>query len=76
MKRNKQVAYVVQERPADYPNSFVVRRLDLTSREVNTAGELEAIAGDLEQARQAIPPGLEKCKRQKRDHSTVVETWI
>lgn len=68
--------WTIYERPADYPDSFVVRRW--TIRAAGPEPDLQplAVVTTLEQARASLPPGLVCLTRSPDDPPCVVEVWI
>jgi hypothetical protein len=67
--------YTIYERPADYPDGFVVRQWHVVrGRDEPVPGEA-ATAATLGDARALVPDGLFNLGRQPGDDSTIVETW-
>lgn len=69
--------FVIYERPADFPNHWVVLGWDIVR------GRLEPIAhGDvtltdsLDAARAAVPPGLHRLGPSAGDEQSIVEVWV
>lgn len=67
--------YTIYDHPRDYPDSWVVRRWQVVGAGPVDAGVV-ALAPTLEEARQAVPPGLVCLERSQDDDLTIVETWI
>lgn len=67
--------WTIYDHPADYPDGYVARQWII-------AGGGEPYRGparyrpSLEEAREAVPPGLYRLDRDPGDDPTVVETWI
>ena len=68
---NKVELYVVFDKPADYPDLFVVRKFlnDIPGAVVGTADTLQKV-------REYIPEGLVNIGRHEEDSSKIVEVWI
>ena len=66
--------WTIYERPADYPQGFVVRPFEITSFGPQPGSA--RYASDLEAARRLVPPGLYCLPRQAGDDPVVVESWI
>ena len=68
---NKVELYVVFDKPADYPDLFVVRKFlnDIPDAVVGTADTLQKV-------REYIPEGLVNIGRHAEDDSKIVEVWI
>ncbi len=69
------VTWVIYERPADYPNGYVLRR------HLAYPGRLEADPNaqyfrNLHEARSALPAGLFRMDRHPADDPCIKETWI
>lgn len=63
--------FVIFDRPADFPNNYVVR---LFYGSVGTP--YCALAKSLNEARARIPAGLVCIKRSAKDARCIVESWI
>lgn len=64
--------YTIYKNPHDFPNKFVVRKFNL-----DVPLEPAVFIGDtLEEARNAIPPGLICMPRHAMDKPHIVECWI
>lgn len=71
------VFWVVYERPADYPDDFVVRRQGATrDGQVVTEARIVGRARSLEEARGLIPPTLFRMPRLLGDAPSIVEAWF
>lgn len=69
--------YVVYENPADFPDSFVVRRWNIVRGQSEPVPELLplAITDTIEAARIRIPQGLVRLDRWPQDDNCIVEIW-
>ncbi|RBB38872.1 hypothetical protein DPV79_15950 [Burkholderia reimsis] len=70
--------WVIYERPRDYPEQYVARRL-----RANSGGGVITLRGDvilgdtLDEVRARLKPfGLHRIARDPRDEPQVVETWL
>lgn len=74
--------YVVFDRPWDYPDSVVVRRMELSEVPVRIVdgpimrGPIVAIGTSIEEVREKLPRGLTRLPRHPTDVASLVETWI
>lgn len=66
--------YTIYEKPADFPDAWVVRRWEATG-DVEDRG-VWCLAESLEAARESIPPDLICFTRSPEDDPTIVETWL
>ena len=66
--------WAIYERPSDAPQHFVVRRWEIVGDQPEPR---EASKHDsLEEARAAVPRGLQHINRYPNDDPKIVETWI
>lgn len=72
----KLTLWVIFDRPADYPEHFVVRRQDVLPDHSIVVGKQVTLAKSLAEARAAVPDGLHNLGRQPGDVPSVVEVWI
>lgn len=72
------VQYAVYKKPADFPNSFVVRKwfIDPGSSEPRPSQKCFTVAPTLERARAVIPAGMTRIDRFPNDDPVIVEVWI
>jgi hypothetical protein len=68
--------YTIYDHPLDIPTGWVVREWKIGPGGPPEVGELLIVAGSLEAARDAIPPGLFCLPRSPEDDPNVVETWL
>lgn len=69
--------YTIYDHPLDIPTGWVVREWIIgRPGEGPVAGKLVVVAGTLEAARAAIPPGLVMLTRSPEDDPYIVETWL
>lgn len=70
--------FAVYEKPADFPNSFVVRKwfIDPGSTEPRPDRNPCIIGPTLEAVREQIPAGLTRIERLPADDPVIVEVWI
>lgn len=69
------VIYTIYDHPADYPESFVVRKWDAVGGEP-ILGELVGETKTLGQARKLVPKGLVMVSRHPSDDPCIVESWL
>jgi hypothetical protein len=69
------IAYVVYKFPKDYPNDFVIREWEVTSRLKPKITPL-AIEKTLEKALAHLPKGLIKFESGSGDDISILEMWI
>lgn len=69
--------FVVYSRPVDYPESVVVRRVQvLATGETVFDAEPLVVCASLAEARAVLPPGLVRFHRDPSDPTAIVETWL
>lgn len=70
--------WTIYERPADYPQGFVVRRSWVVRGRLDPLPELGPLQvhSTLDQARASLPDGLNCLGRQPTDDSVIVESWV
>lgn len=72
--------YVIYRFPSDYPGKYVVRGWSIVRGGESTAPVADekplAVVDTLEEARQAVPPGLFNLGRYGADEHQVVEVWV
>lgn len=68
-------AYTIYERPADYPDKFVLRAW-LVEKGSVTAYDPVGLADTLEGARALVPLGRERIPRVSSDDPVIVESWL
>ena len=70
--------YAIYDHPKDYPDDFVVRRWRIVPGRAEPIPEKRpfALTRSLDEARQAIPPGLVRILPAPNDDPVIVETWI
>lgn len=67
--------YVIYDKPADWPNGFVVR-VWIVSRAIVVPGPvLGSDVATLEEARALVPVGHVNIGRNPEDDPTIVEVW-
>lgn len=67
--------FIIYERPADYPDGYVVRQWIIRRGEKPIRGH--ALGGpDLESVRATIPPEKVRMDRSPEDDPTIFEVWI
>lgn len=66
--------WTIYDRPADFPEGFVVRPWTVTRGGVVPGGAY--VAPSLEDARAAVPAGLFRMDRAPDDDARIVETWL
>jgi hypothetical protein len=66
--------WTIYERPADFPEGFVVR--PWTVKRGQSVPGAAYVARTLEDAREAVPAGLYRMDRDVNDDPRIVETWI
>lgn len=64
--------WAVYENPSDFPDKFVVRRW----AGKHPDSEPLAVANTLEEARAAVPKGLQNIGRMRDDDPVLVEVWL
>jgi hypothetical protein len=70
------IMYVIYCRPADYPDSYVVRRWGIGDGYARPEDVPLAVVPTLRWARAQIPEGLFHHRRQPQDDPVIVETWF
>ncbi|WP_423396070.1 hypothetical protein [Burkholderia sp. LMG 21824] len=70
--------WVIYERPTDYPNGYVARRLRASSTGGVVTSPRDVLVGDtLDEVRAQLRPfGLYRIPRDPRDEPQIVESWI
>jgi len=68
-------AWTIFDRPADYPQHYVLRRFVYHMGRVYATSTV-FISYNLEQLRAAVPPGLMRFPRDPLDEPAIVETWL
>lgn len=68
--------WTVYDSPLDYPGKFVVRRWRVTGAGHVMPDQRATSHDSLEEARQAVPPGLFRMGRGPADDPAVLEVWI
>ena len=64
--------YVIYDHPRDFPNSWVCRLWYGETAELSPY----AVAGTLEQIREALPAGVTNLGRYEQDDPCIHEVWI
>lgn len=64
-------SWTIYELPPDASARFMARRF-----ENENPTEDVIMSNDLEQLRDALPKGLARFLRDKKDHSSILETWL
>jgi len=72
---NKLEIWTIYDRPADYPDKFVIRKFDIVGQMIMPTEEIN-LADTVDEAREFIPEGLGLIPRSPEDHINVVESWI
>ena len=68
--------FVVYERPADYPQSFVVRRYEISPGHSGSTSDVRVVAS-LEEARRPLAEmRLTNIGRYPGDDPVIVEVWL
>lgn len=67
--------WVIYERPADYPQGYVLRPQLASRYGVSVAPERQ-VASTVEEVRALLPPGLVCLGRQEQDDPSILEVWI
>jgi hypothetical protein len=67
--------WVIYERPADYPDGYVVRLWYVSAQNTMEPGEARTYP-TLEAARDALPQGLFPVPRSPKDDEKIVESWF
>lgn len=67
--------WVIYERPADYPNDYVLRP-QLASRDGVTIPPQAWTSPTLARIRSLVPPGLTRLPRQPHDDPSIYEVWL
>lgn len=67
--------YTIYDKPPDFPDSYPVRRFDITGDDV-TPGPIVGQGKTLEAARSYVPVGLHRIARAVTDHPTIIESWL
>lgn len=70
------IIYTIFERPADFPDLFVVRRFYADAEGVTSDLEPFCLTKRLEIARASLPLGLYNLGRQPGDDAAILESWI
>jgi hypothetical protein len=70
------IMYVIYCRPADYPDSYVVRRWGIGPGYERAEAVPLAVVPTLRRAREQIPLGLTHFRRQPGDDPVIVEVWF
>lgn len=66
--------WTIYESPDDHPGKFVTRRWDVLS--TGPAPGPATVVDTLDEAREAVPPGLHWMGRAPGDDEKIVETWL
>lgn len=74
--RHELRGYTVFANPADYPGRYVVRGWRLVGTSILQDPGPLAVRHTLEEARAALPPGLQRCSRDPNDDPVIVEVWM
>jgi hypothetical protein len=70
-------AYVIYDRPKDYPDSFPVRRhFTLFDGRIIAERDLFGCGDTVDDARRCLPPGLYKMPQLAGDDPAILEVWI
>lgn len=70
------VGFAVYNRPADYPDFYVVRRWVIGAGPTPQDGGVHHLAKSLGEARESIPRGLVRMGPEPTDPDYLVETWL
>ena len=73
---NALLMYTVYHNPSDFPGKFVVRRHAVRPGFVAAEQTAMAVCDSLDEARQALPPGLVSLGREPQDDPVIVESWV
>ncbi len=68
-------AYVIYDRPLDYPNHVVVRIWNLDGGQLKPTIFFMTFK-TLAKARKFIPPGLVRTERLPEDDPVILESWL
>lgn len=68
--------WVIYDHPKDNPNHFVVRKWTIMSNAAPLASMDKTLHDTLEEAREAIPPGLYNLVRYANDYPVIKEVWV
>ena len=68
--------FTIYDHPSDFPDHFVLRRWVITSPGQAHPSLAAKFFDTIEEAREAVPPGLIRTERTENDDPTIVETWI
>lgn len=68
--------YTIHDRPTDYPDHFVVRRLFIQGVDFTVFDVVPRIGDTLEEAREYIPEGFVRMGRRYGDDAFILETWM
>ncbi len=67
--------WTIFERPADYPQHFVVRLFRVVPGNIIATDDIR-LADSLDEARRLVPPGLYCMPRSPGDEPPIVEVWM
>lgn len=73
---NELAQYVIYDHPKDFPDKFVVRKWIIGSGVVTPQVGLFAQADTLEEARDALPFGLNQMPVFENDDPVIAEVWM
>lgn len=68
--------WVIYDHPKDHPNHFVVRKWTIMHNAAPLASTDKTLHDTLEEAREAIPPGLYNLERYADDDPVIKEVWV
>ena len=70
------IMYVIYVNPRDFPGKVVVRRWGIEMEGPAAEDEPMLVTDSIEQAREALPPGLFNARRSPNDDPVIAEVWI
>jgi hypothetical protein len=68
--------YTVYFNPADFPGKYVVRRFLVHPNDPRPDPSPMHVGNTLDDARDAIPPGLYCFSAAQEDDSSIIESWM
>lgn len=70
------IMYVIYVNPRDFPGKVVVRRWGIEADGPAAEDEPMLVTDSIDQAREALPPGLFNVRRSPNDDPVIAEVWI
>jgi len=68
--------WVIYEHPLDHPDKYVVRKWTVIANAAPLSSMDKTLHDTLEEAREAVPPGLYNLRRFAEDDPAIKEVWI